>query len=603
MTLPLNDHEDDRHLPLLLQQKKIRFFRLLHAMERKNVATPMMENTTAITITTRISSSWQAIEARADLLQSLWDELAPWYETNEQVSRIPFSEIDHRVRNAISMNLQIVPAEKEGQEVVVPLLNQIFPARTAETTPHRKFTLNEFDTPPGSLHETDEAVAKTMALNEESSAYNREPLTSAGSDGDVQDLQKTQREQIESAISQMASQLKLETERIHTTLQDQSQALNQMEDIAADNVEKLTRVSSDVKQHVSKTWMKTIGRWTMIFTIAGSFVFTLFTIQMLPKHKGACLFFCSDEKRNKRLCRTLPSGDQECISIDDCRYDETGKLDCTSPSSAAKVKSKERVDLETEKYEEAYGDKEGGYCEVDMYGNCVHEGDEDPEPDFDSEDEESEDESEDIEEGDLSHLESMPPAEQLRAEALRDYYDSVEATRNQAMEKQQRRPPRKTSVSDQPRGEVDEDPDPFDAFQATEDQERGANDHQEEDELDPFAAYDPVIEEVAQTDESSTGSSAESSLDFTLEDVRWAAATGDVQALDKFLSIRPDFANIPDENRWTPLHLAVRHGSVDAIRVMLSHGADPHLRTNSEHNAAELAMDYHGKDSLILTVL
>ena len=88
-----------------------------------------------------------------------------------------------------------------------------------------------------------------------------------------------------------------------------------MEDVAAENVDKVTKVAKDVEDHVQSSWNRNIGTWTLFFTMVGVFVFMLVMIQMAPKGKG-CVFFCPEKPHPDEFCRKLPNGKMECVRID-----------------------------------------------------------------------------------------------------------------------------------------------------------------------------------------------------------------------------------------------------------------------------------------------
>ncbi len=60
---------------------------------------------------------------------------------------------------------------------------------------------------------------------------------------------------------------------------------------------------------------------------------------------------------------------------------------------------------------------------------------------------------------------------------------------------------------------------------------------------------------------------------------------GDLLALLLHYGARTDQRGIND---WTPLHHAVAHRNLDAVRVLLAHGADPHARTRIDDSDSAL---------------
>lgn len=60
-----------------------------------------------------------------------------------------------------------------------------------------------------------------------------------------------------------------------------------------------------------------------------------------------------------------------------------------------------------------------------------------------------------------------------------------------------------------------------------------------------------------------------------------AAASGDIQQLEKLLNSRLIDINSVDSNGWQPLHEAVHSGSLEATKLLLSRGADLSAQTNN----------------------
>jgi hypothetical protein len=157
----------------------------------------------------------------------------------------------------------------------------------------------------------------------------RTPPSAAGAAAapNVRELQREQREQMEGAIRQMASQMKARTEKLHSALRGQTEVLlEDVRDAAEENVDGVTKVAGDVRERNRASWRRTVGTWTMLFTVVGVFVATLLTIVVVPKQRpgrsgnAPCLFFCPSRtttttEEDEKFCRTLPGGRQECIDV------------------------------------------------------------------------------------------------------------------------------------------------------------------------------------------------------------------------------------------------------------------------------------------------
>lgn len=59
-----------------------------------------------------------------------------------------------------------------------------------------------------------------------------------------------------------------------------------------------------------------------------------------------------------------------------------------------------------------------------------------------------------------------------------------------------------------------------------------------------------------------------------------AASSGDMDAVRRLLSLGAD-VNARDDGGTTPLHLACRHGRIEIVRLLLEHGADPNAASGS----------------------
>lgn len=304
----------------------------------------------------------------------------------------------------------------------------------------------------------------------------------------VQDLQKKQREQVEEAISHMASQLKAETARIHETLSGQTAGLDTMEDLATENVQQVSEVAKDVRDHVQSSWSRTIGTWTLFFTMLGTFVFTLVMIQVAPKGK-ACVFFCPPNPRPDEFCRTLPNGRLEYIRVEPE----------SPPAEETELAVEENVLTSTESVT----------CEMDIYGECV-----------------SEDET----------------AETI-GEAVHEKIRSL-------------------SMDDLMFGE------------------------------------DNVVEDMANRPNERLPKFQ--GTFFSPGDIRNAANTGDLSLLRGYVSVKPEWINMQDNNGWAAVHLSARRGEVEAIDFLREIGADLWLRTVDGRSAQDIAMVYHGADHPIV---
>jgi hypothetical protein len=335
----------------------LELYRLLHAMQAHEAP---------------VDQSWEALLMRVERAESLWQQLVALVETrtimkdddDDEYAKVQMSMdvLEEQLQTVTRRGREIV-LERRQQDTSVNHMERIFLAPLVAAAAQRQEEVgnshdddddepaNEKNTPAEDSPFRTPAASKATATATTSAA---QPAPN------IQDLQKAQREQIEEAISQMASQMKAETARIHATLQNQTVGLDQMEDIASENVVKVTQVAQDVQQHVAANWTKAIGTWTLLFTVLGTFLFCLVTISMIPKRSGACLFFCA--KTDEQFCRILPGGRKECINVAD--MEQQHRRDEEEAIAAS-----ESVFLDQDV--DAKGTQEQ-ICEMGMNGECLN---------------------------------------------------------------------------------------------------------------------------------------------------------------------------------------------------------------------------------------
>jgi hypothetical protein len=74
------------------------------------------------------------------------------------------------------------------------------------------------------------------------------------------------------------------------------------------------------------------------------------------------------------------------------------------------------------------------------------------------------------------------------------------------------------------------------------------------------------------------------------------AQKGEIAKLKEVLDANPKMVNKRDSNGWTPLHEAVRDGSLEVIEFLLDRGAEVNVRTGARADGASplfLAWEYH----------
>jgi ankyrin repeat protein len=88
-------------------------------------------------------------------------------------------------------------------------------------------------------------------------------------------------------------------------------------------------------------------------------------------------------------------------------------------------------------------------------------------------------------------------------------------------------------------------------------------------------------------------------------DIHEAAAVGDVKRLQALLAVDPALARAVSSDGWPPLHLAAAFGNAEAVKILLTHGADVHqvsttaMRNQALHAALALSTDPETVPALI----
>jgi len=474
------------------------------------------------------------------------------------------------------------------------------------------------------------------------------PLASAFS---VEELQKQQRQQLENEISIMAQQLKKSTQSMHTTLQHQTQDLSEMEDLAVDNVDRVTQVAQDTQDHVRQSWKTSFMTYTMIFVILGSFFTTFMVIRIVPKRSNTCIpfFTCPRHKRAQ------PQQSQQCVVLDDgttlCGTTRTSSSPPPSSSTSTTIqvpnkKKKQEENTKQEKSPSSSSSSSSMECKTDsstshkegechyhnhhtsmtatsqqhqegedfnqvhltapeIHGDVGNEEEKAVEAEVVEEDEvvdEEEEEEEDgtvIEEEEVAHLSGEVLEKEVKTGVV---VEEEEEMRAEVVEAKEMAP-----VEAEIAAEI---------FQ------------EEEKEAEVMETGETVIEEEvmevaefeaaeAEGGETSTGnqkcpldSDGKCVTNFGAEDVATAASNDDVEALQYYLSLKPHYANSVDENGWQPMHEATRYGHTETLRVLLKlenvdvnariggHGMTPlelaySLGLNKDHDAVKL-LKFHG---------
>lgn len=531
-------------------------------------------------------ASEQALALRIELCQNLWSQVSAQLQ---QVDPEKWTSLQQQVQRTCQGGPQVAP--------VHPTIQRIFlePASVPTTTPALGIEAMDDD--------EEEEEEFEQVLPQSAQKYNK-PSTI-----NVQDMQKQQQEQIQEAVSQMASKLKQETARIHSTLQQQTGKLDEMEDLVTENVSNVTHLAKDVQEHVSKGWSKTIGTWTMLFTVVGAFLFCMVTISMVPKREGACLFFCN--KAEDQFCRVLPGGRKDCIRP-------------VEPSPQVELSAGKQV-VETNEKERNVGDE----CIVGLDGECIatatSAGAEKFEKALDANQQQEQQRKARstlnvfAEEAAIDEIDLNVPLYNGRPFSGKDVRKAAAGGDLQVLSAMLEIKPEYIDAHDSNGWAA-----LHLASRAGHEEivryllKQGSNAELETNNgrtaLDiaygKHGAEHPVsklLEQVSDThlhtknnEEAEVKQQAKA---FTGDDIRNAAQYGNLPQLMEILLSAPDLIDAQDSNGWGPLHLATRSGHTQVVQYLIEAGCKTQLKTRGGASALSIAVEVLGSDHDIVHLL
>lgn len=278
---------------------KLTLRRLLYRMERYEDLT-VLQNENEDEDSDHCQS-WQSLLVRAQLCQSLWQNVAAENvdEGSDPQLRKEYMELSQRV-DAACKRAQFLADQAREQEIAQgkdqDLVGKLFfshpvsddeseAAQGEGVMPREEGESDQEDDYYGEFEDNSDGESVTENPSRQPKTHSNNQATP-----NLQDLQKAQREQIEEAIAMMAKQMKESTQGIRKTLQTQNaNTLNELENVAEQNMEDVSKVASNVKEHVVANQKSSWATWTTMILILGLFVFTLVTIFTIPKHPDANL--------------------------------------------------------------------------------------------------------------------------------------------------------------------------------------------------------------------------------------------------------------------------------------------------------------------------
>lgn len=542
--------------------------------------------------------TWHSLQFKVDRCWSLWHGLEQQQSVvmQQQAPGLPklsnekMESVQQRVDD-VCAKYAILIAERKENDASDKLIQRIFFARQQREAEQQHASKRSFGGDDDdcvvdnfSEHHNHETESESSSDAGIAAAVHEPPTTTtrnrqksrfpaaAVAAPSVEELQRMQREQVEEAISHMASQLKAETARMKVTLEQQNKGLDVMEDAATDNVHQVTNVAKDVQDHVQSSWNRNIGTWTLFFTMVGTFFFMLVMIQMAPKGKG-CVLFCPPQPRPDEFCRTLPNGRTECIRMDD-RMPKTDPHQEEAEEYDGRHFGDSSDDVDDMEYASTLDTQEDPMdCEMNEHGECI-----------DAVDSPYEQVRQVVEE------ETKPDAVDI--EAQMQALEELQRKRERLLEKQRRREQSRLntdpkSQETQHHEQVRKEGEQGKQEKLTEQKKRVDSSSDDASMEDPmFGGFKLATEQVVADGKPPRFNRKF----FTPRDIRNAANTGDFYLLEGYLTVKPEWANKADQNGWAAVHLATRRGDLQAITFLRSIGADFSVQTVDGRTARDIAV-------------
>jgi len=650
--LDFHDHEqhnqDKNIIAMDRLSTKLALRRLLYRMERYEDLSVLQDDDDddeSSTNENRDNShyqSWQSLLVRAQLCQDLWRTVASENvdEGSDPALRKEYMELSQRVSAACKRAhvLAGVAREKDisaGRDK--GLVGKLF-------FPHIGNHDNESDEDnpaegesQGDGGENDEGVDYYDEFSEDdndSDADNvpsRPAKSSNPSGGDnmnLQDLQKAQREQIEEAIAMMAKQMKESTQGIRKTLQKQNAStLNELETVAEQNMEDVSKVAANVKDHVVANQRSSWATWTTMILIAGVFAFTLLTIFTVPKHPdanlGRILSGGNENGPYARLMKKTVQGIQSVFGFQSIDSDEDNDKDIDSYEDENSgwdqydIQEEEAARQERERLEALVRDMQRG-------GRKTQEGEK-----------RLQKEREQREEEERLKQQQQEAQEQLRQKQL----EQEERHRQQQLEQERQEKARQEQLEQQKKHEEEklkeqqlererrekqrrekleqrklEEEEKLKKQKLKEEEKIRRQKLAEEERIQKQKEQERLKEEQRQKELKQKLRDELPEQKIFARDLRAAAHSNNYQALERYLELAPELINQQDEDGWTALHLAVeaKHARI-VHRLLVQYdnddednigNIDPHTRLfgGNRMTAFQLAFESCGIDHPVTEV-
>ena len=362
---------------------KLALRRLLYRMERYEDLSVLQDETTDTSESNDDDNShhqsWQSLLVRAQLCQDLWRTVANENvdEGSDPLLRKEYMELSQRV-DAACKRAHVLADQARERDVSTGrdkgLVGKLFFSQVSDEeieadegnptdTGGDGGDSDEGDNYYDEFEEDDESERDDLPSRPAKSSH-----PPGGDNMNLQDLQKAQREQIEEAIAMMAKQMKESTQGIRKTIQKQNAStLDELETVAEQNMEDVSKVAANVKDHVAANARSSWATWTTMILIMGVFAFTILTIFTVPKHPDANIGrILSNSNKNgpySRLVKKTIQGIKSVFSsdFDDDEKDESA-IDAEEESGWDQydIQEEEAARLERERLEALVRDMQRG---------------------------------------------------------------------------------------------------------------------------------------------------------------------------------------------------------------------------------------------------
>lgn len=115
----------------------------------------------------------------------------------------------------------------------------------------------------------------------------------------------------------------------------------------------------------------------------------------------------------------------------------------------------------------------------------------------------------------------------------------------------------------------------------------GSWDEGDDDFFPPYLAHDsPELDNWERRNPSGWKKHSPSAASVSRPEGHQAAAWGDVEVLKELAVENKRALHAKDENGWQPIHEAVRAGHLDAVELLVQHGADVNAVTNEGYGVS-----------------